>query len=237
LGPEFIFMLTKDDVTVSDALLRIDEVRHPQVRVIGFKDVGLSFAALRDLAAAIRARGRKVAMEVVSLDEVVELRSTGLAVSLEVDYLLGGTRAEQVTKITRGTGIQYFPFPGRIVGHPSQLHGTITEIVESARHLSEMDGVTGLDLLAYRFNGNVEALMTSVVRAVTVPVIVAGSIDRPARIRALAAAGIWGFTVGGAAFDRRFAPDEKDLAMQIQAIVTARDDARMCALSSSKTQR
>ena len=102
---------------------------------------------------------------------------------------------------------------------------TITAIVESARRLSEMDGVTGLDLLAYRFNGNVEALMTSVVRAVKVPMIVAGSIDRPVRIRALAAAGIWGFTVGGTALDRRFAPDEKDLAMQIQAIVTARDDA------------
>ena len=63
-----------------------------------------------------------------------------------------------------------------------------------------MDGVTGLDLLAYRFNGNVEALMTSVVRAVKVPVTVAGSIDRPARIRALAAAGIWGFTVVGDSF-------------------------------------
>jgi hypothetical protein len=36
-----------------------------------------------------------------------------------------------------------------------------------------MDGVTCLDLLAYRFNGNVEALMTSVVRAVKFPMIAA----------------------------------------------------------------
>ena len=56
-----------------------------------------------------------------------------------------------------GTGIRYCPFPGRIVGHPSLLRGSIEEITQSAVELAAMDGVGGLDLLAYRYDGDVES--------------------------------------------------------------------------------
>jgi 4-hydroxythreonine-4-phosphate dehydrogenase len=222
-SPEFIFMLTRNDVTVPDAVECVKEVLHPEVRIIGFKDIGLDIGALTELASVIRASGREIALEVVSLDETAELRSAELAMRLEVDCLLGGTRAEAVTKLLDGTSLRYYPFPQGVRGHPSQLHGTIEDIVESGRRLAEMPGVTGIDLLAYRFSGRAESLLNAFTAAISAPVIAAGSIDRRERIEAVKAAGVWAFTVGSAAFERCFAPAASDLCAQIRAIVAMRD--------------
>ena len=93
------------------------------------------------------------------------VRAAGVAVELGVDWLLGGTRPEAVLPIIAGTSIRYCPFPGRVVGHPSVLSGTKDQVIESARRMAEMDGVHGLDLLAYRFAGDVPALISGVCRA------------------------------------------------------------------------
>ena len=66
-------------------------------------------------------------------------------------------------------------------GHPSVLEGTEEEIVDSARNLADLEHVHGLDLLAYRYRGNVPQLMRRVCGAVSKPVIMAGSIDREDR--------------------------------------------------------
>lgn len=221
--PEFIFMLTKDDVTVSDAIQRVQDVKHPGIRILGFKDIGLGFRELENLTSAIQSSGRQVALEVVSLSQESELHSAEMAVSLGVDCLLGGTRGAQVCEIIAGTPIRYYPFPGHIVGHPSRLRGTREEIIESARLLAATRGVTGLDLLAYRYDGDAENLMKLVVDAVDVPVIVAGSIDSPERIRAVVDAGAWGFTVGSAAFAGLFAPEQTNLEAQLREILRTRD--------------
>ena len=83
-----------------------------------------------------------------------------------------------------------------------------------------MEGVSGLDLLAYRYDGDVSALVRSVVGAVDVPVIAAGSMNSEERIRNLADSGIWGFTVGSAIFDGRFARGAP-LREQVQAVLAA----------------
>src|SRR5262245_26416165 len=196
--PEFIFMLTRDDCTISDALAVYDEVCETSLRYVGFKDIGLRFEQLADLASAIRDDGRKVVLEIVSEHKDDEPRSVEPGVRLGVDYLLGGTHAEEVARTLAGTGIRYFPFPGRVIGHPSQLRGSIEEIVDSAERLASLDGVDGLDLLAYRYDGDVEALTRAVVDAARVPVIAAGAIDSDERIARVAAAGVWGFTIGSA---------------------------------------
>jgi hypothetical protein len=49
--------------------------------------------------------------------------------------------------------------------------------VASARALAALEHVHGLDLLAYRYTGDVPQLMADVSAAVAKPVIVAGSID------------------------------------------------------------
>lgn len=225
MRPEFIFMLTHDDRTVPDALARLADLGDAPVPVVGFKDVGLPVAELAELAAAIRSTGRKTALEVVSLDAESELRSAAVSLELGVDYLLGGTRAEQVVALMGDGGTRYYPFCGRVDGHPSVLHGSIEEIADSAAALSAIEGVDGLDLLAYRWDGGDGAeLARVVVAASSKPVIAAGSIDRASRIRALASAGISGFTVGTAAFLGRFRSAGPALRSQVDAIASLAEE-------------
>jgi methylglyoxal synthase len=223
---DFILMLTENDRTIPDARARLDEALEGGVRHIGFKDVGLPVADLRALAEAIRAAGGRSYLEVVSLDEETELASARAAVDLDVDVLLGGTRAEAVTAITRHHPLRYYPFPGRITGHPSVLTGPAEDIVASAAGLAELEHVHGLDLLAYRFDGDVPDLVARVCAAVDKPVIVAGSIDRAERIGAVARAGAQGFTVGTAAFAGAFAPQAAGFAGQVRAILALSAEAR-----------
>jgi hypothetical protein len=219
--PEFIFMLTRNDVTVEDAFEVYDEVRDTGLRYVGFKDVGLPFDRLKRLTEAMHEGGHEVMLEVVSEEKEDELRSARAALDLGVDYLLGGTHAGEVTEMLSGTGIRYCPFPGRIVGHPSLLRGSIEEISQSAKDLAAMDGVWGLDLLAYRHDGDVEALVRAVVESVEVPVIAAGSVDSEERIRTLAEAGVWGFTVGSAIFEGRFAYNGASTREQVETVLAA----------------
>jgi hypothetical protein len=215
---KFILMLTKDDRTVPNALDVYDEVRDTGFTYVGFKDVGLPVEDLRLLATRIRSDGRKVMLEVVSTEQEAELRSVRSAIEIGVDYLLGGRHAQQALPLLADSRIRYFPFCGTTVGHPTRLTGTVDSIVEDARRLAALRGVAGLDLLSYRYDaGDPEELTRRVVAAVGIPVIAAGSIDRPERIAAMSDAGVWGFTVGSALFEGRFA--KHLLRQQIQSLI------------------
>ena len=81
---------------------------------------------------------------------------------------------------------------------------------------AEQLGVDGINLLAYRYDGDVDALVEAVVDATSLPVIGAGSVDSPDRIHALAERGVWAFTIGTAALDGKLvegAPLEEQLAL------------------------
>jgi 4-hydroxythreonine-4-phosphate dehydrogenase len=211
-------MLTRADRTIADALDRLPEVIEAGIQHIGFKDVGVDFETLRSLAAAMRASGATVYLEVVSLDAASEEASARMAVELGVDVLMGGTRPDIVVPILAGTTIRYYPFPGTIVGNPSVLVGTIDSIAASAAELLARDGVHGLDLLAYRFDGDVCELMRRIVAiANDRPVIVAGSIDSAERVAAAVSVGAVGFTIGTAALDGVFVP-QRDLSTQLSAV-------------------
>jgi len=226
MGFDFILMLTSNDRTIPDAAQRLEEALEGGVRHIGFKDVGLPLADLKGLAQGIRAAGGRSYLEVVSLDADTELASARAAVELDVDCLLGGTRAQVVTEVTRLHPVRYYPFPGRITGHPSVLEGPASDIVEAARRLADLEHVHGLDLLAYRFAGDVATLMRDVCSAVDKPVIMAGSIDSEARVRAVAEAGAAGFTVGTAALDGAFPAESEGFAGQVRAILDITTRAR-----------
>lgn len=216
--PDFIFMLTRQDRTVANALDLLPEVLAAGVRHIGFKDVGLPLSGLQQLADAIRAAGAVSYLEVVSLDEASETASARAAVALGVDVLMGGTRPEVVLPLLRGTPIRYYPFPGAVTGHPSVLGGSIADIVASAQRMAALEGVHGLDLLAYRFAGDVPALIQRVCAAVDKPVVVAGSIDRAERIEAAVAGCAAGLTVGTAALDGVFPARAPGLTAQLRCI-------------------
>ena len=213
----FIFMLTKDDRTVTDAARVYASLSRTPLRYVGFKDIGLPLDELKELARLIKSDGKQVMLEVVSTSHEAEMRSVEAAAQIGVDYLLGGRHAEDATRLLQSTGIRYFPFAGHTVGHPPKLAGTIDEIVDDAVRLAALPGVHGLDLLAYRFAGDVEQLTRRVVRAVNVPVIAAGSIDHAERVQAMRQAGVWGFTVGSAVFDGTFLAEP--VAQQIDNIL------------------
>jgi hypothetical protein len=122
------------------------------------------------------------------------------------DYLIGGTLIEPVQEIIAGSPVRFFPYVGKVVDYPCLLRGTIEEIAQDARRAEEL-GVDGINLLAYRYDGDVEALVEAVVKATSLPVIAAGSVDSAARIRALADRGVWAFTIGTAALDGKLVSD------------------------------
>jgi len=214
-------MLTRDDQTIEDGLDVLDIVMETGVKHIGFKDVGVDRDTLATLAERIKAAGAVSYMEVVSTTPDACLASARTAVEIGVDRLLGGTEVEPTLALLDGSGIAYYPFPGRPEGHPTRLGGRADEIAADCRRFEAL-GCAGADLLAYRAT---EAEPLDLVRAargaLAGELIVAGSVDSPARIRALAEAGADAFTIGTAAFDGSFSPRKGSLRAQLQDILAA----------------
>ncbi|MCB1445145.1 MAG: 4-hydroxythreonine-4-phosphate dehydrogenase [Rhizobiaceae bacterium] len=223
---DFIFMLTRDDRTVADAASHLETALAAGIRHIGFKDIGLPFEDLAALTARIRSAGATAYLEVVSLDRPGEIASVKAGIGLNVDRILGGVHVEDVLPLIQHTAIGYYPFAGQVRGHPSLLEGSHAEIAGSAAALTRHEGVSGIDLLAWRSRGDAPALIDAVCRVTDKPVIVAGSIDSPGRIGSLRAAGAAGFTVGTAALEGRFPAPSTALADQLSAIASAAGAAR-----------
>lgn len=220
---DFIFMLTREDQTVEDCLTVFEEIRDVGVRHIGFKDVGAERETLEELNRRIKESGAVSYMEVVATSPEEVLRSAKAAREIGVDRLMGGTDLDAVLEILEGSGIGYYPFPGRPAGHPTKLGGTPDLIEDHCRHFTER-GCAGADLLAFRAT---EADPLELVRAARRglgddgELVVAGSVDGAARIRALAQAGADAFTIGSAAFDGAFSPRKGSLRGQLRDILTA----------------
>jgi hypothetical protein len=218
---DFVFMLTRADQTVPDCLRVLEEIRPVGLRHIGFKDVGVPPAVLRELVAGIRAQGATTYMEVVSTSAEASLNSARVAREIGVERLLGGTQVDEVLEILAGSATTYHPFPGKPVGHPTKLGGSAADVEADCRRFAAK-GCAGVDLLAYRAT---EAEPIELVRAARrgTPgyLLVAGSVATAAQIHALRDAGADAFTIGSAAFDGSFAPAMGSLRSQLEAIVDA----------------
>ncbi len=216
---EFIFMLTRDDVTVPDARTLLDEALETDVKHIGFKDVGLPAPEMQALAAAIQAAGRTAHLEVVSLSPEAELDSARAAIQLGVDYLIGGTRWQDVRPLLASTEIAYFPYAGTVFDHPGKLDGTPREIRADIDAMG--DSVDGVNLLAYRHVSRDGAeLVREVTDGLALPLIAAGSVNSRERIRAVGEAGAWAFTIGQAALEGKLVPGGS-LRDQLEEILDA----------------
>jgi hypothetical protein len=216
---KFVFMLTRGDVTVPNAIEVAKGISDSRIEFVGFKDIGLGREEYRELVGILRDCGKKIFLEVVSASKESALRSAEMARELEVDYLIGGTYFEETMGAIEGSGIKYFPYVGKVYGHPCLLGGTIEEVVEDAK-AKEAGGADGVNLLAYRYGGDPRALMRAVIGAVDIPVLVAGSINSLDRVREVAELGAWAFTIGGAIFEGRFSPDGS-IRAQIEAVLDA----------------
>jgi hypothetical protein len=222
--PEFIFMLTRDDQTIADAREVYESVAGTGVQHVGCKDLGLARAELAGLMDDIRANGHTSYLEVVSETDAAMLESARVASEIGPDYLIGGTLIEPIQEIIVGTDVRFCPYIGKVIDHPCLLRGTIEEVAEDARR-AEALGVDGINLLAYRYDGNVDHLVDAVVGATSLPVIAAGSVDSAQRIQSLADRGVWAFTIGTAALDGKLVPGAP-LAQQLGYILDAASGVR-----------
>lgn len=217
----FVFMLTRADQTVTDCLDVLDDIRPIGLAHIGFKDVGVSPEVLAELARRIKAAGAISYMEVVSTSREACLHSARVARDIGIDRLLGGTHVQEVLEILAGSTVCYLPFPGRPFEHPTKLAGSPAQVEDDCRRFQAM-GCAGVDLLAYRAT---EAAPLDLVRAARRGsdgiLLIAGSVQTPAQIRDLAAAGVDAFTIGSAAFDGSFAPRLGSLRSQLSAVLDA----------------
>jgi hypothetical protein len=218
---DFVFMLTRDDATVANALELVDAVRPLRLGHIGFKDVGAEPETLRRLAAAIREAGASVWMEIVSTSRADELESIMLGRDLGVDFLMGGVGAEEGAQILRGSATRYLPFAGRPVGHPTRLGGSASDVEAQCARFAAM-GCAGVDILAYRAT---EAEPLDLVAACRRGLgdkgilVVAGSINSVARIAAVRAAGADAFTIGTAVIDASYAPGAGAVEAQLRTVL------------------
>jgi hypothetical protein len=218
---DFVFMLTRSDQTVPDCLEVLDELRPLGLTHVGFKDVGVPPEVLAELARRIKASGATSYMEVVSTSPEACLRSARVARDIGIDRLLGGTQVDEVLAILAGSAVQYLPFPGRPFDHPTKLGGTAAQIEDDCRRFAAL-GCAGVDLLAYRATeADPLALVAAARRGTPGTLLVAGSVQTPDQIKALAGAGADAFTIGSAAFDGSFAPRMGSLRSQLRAVLDA----------------
>jgi len=206
MKPEFILMLTHNDTTVIDARNIFQECKDAPVMHWGFKDVGLPPDEMKRLVHEMKAAGKTTYLEVVSLSEEDGLHGARIAVEAGFDVLMGTVFFDSILEYLKGKPIRYYPFPGHIYSHPSIMDGTIEEIVAHARFL-ENKGVQGMDLLSYRYVGDAPQLLREVVKAASIPIVSAGSIESYKRLAEVWQAGAWGFTIGSALFDKKFVPE------------------------------
>ena len=100
----FVFMLTRNDATVENALDLVEIARPLKLKHIGFKDVGADGPTLRRLTTAIREAGASPWMEIVATTRESELRGVELGRDLGVDRLMGGVHVEEALTDPRRLG-------------------------------------------------------------------------------------------------------------------------------------
>lgn len=189
-------MPTWYDITIYNVIDVFEEVKDSGIKHFGVKDIGPDEEVLADLVRRLRKAGMTVYMEIVRPTIEETISSVKMGIRLGVDHIIGGQFVEPVLEILKGTGIKFWPYVGKIVGHPCLLRGTIEEILEDAKK-KEALGVDGINVLSYRYEGDVEKLVKSLKEAVSIPIIATGWINTLERIKKMAEIGVWGMTVGG----------------------------------------
>jgi hypothetical protein len=221
-GLQFIFMLTHHDVTIPDALQVLDEVKDTGLRCIGCKDIGLGFDQYKALFEAFKKHGLESFLEVVTYSEEEHFRGIDLALKIGADNLIGGMpiyikKTMNYLKQKRAQ-LRFYPYIGRITGHPCVLEGSVERIITDGKEAHE-HGINGINLLLYRYSGNQKKLLEAT-KDLKSPLIVAGNVATFEQVEELKQNAVWAFTIGGAILERSFVKNgtAKD---QIQAVLKA----------------
>ena len=199
-----IVMLTNHDVTVNNAREVFETCCDLPVQHWGFKDVGLPEDQMKALAKRMKECGKTTYLEVVTYTEESCLKGAQLAIECGFDYLMGTLYYPSVGQLFQGTHTKYLPFCGHVWGSPSILGDSIEGIIDSAARLSDQKGVAGIDLLAYRYQEDAPGLIRQYMKQISIPTVIAGSIDSTARLDFMKEVEPWGFTIGSALFAGKY---------------------------------
>lgn len=218
---EFIFMLTHHDVTIPNALEVFEEIKDTGLKFIGCKDIGLPIEKLQELFREMKNADMTTFIEVVSNDEEKHFIGVEKAIRVGADYLIGGMprftgKTLEYLK-EKKANLKFFPYIGKVIGHPCVLEGSVDEIVDNGVEFEKM-GIHGINLLLYRYTGNVNLLLDRAIDTLKIPLIVAGSIDDFEKIGQMKRKNVWAFTIGGAILEKKFAP-EKNIKEQVTAVL------------------
>lgn len=206
--PNLIIMLTKNDVTVDNALETFNSCRDLPIQYWGFKNVGLSKSEMSKLISSMKASGKKIFLEVVTYNKESCMEAARFACDSGIDYLIGTLYFPDVWKYLKSMQIQYFPFIGNVHSNPSILTGTSKDMISQANNLYKKN-IPGVDILAYRYDGKEpEQLAKEIVTHIKSKAIIAGSIDSIERLKEVMNIHPWGFTIGSALFNGNFAYKE-----------------------------
>ncbi len=204
---KLIVMLTHHDVTVKNAKEVFESCKDLPVQNWGFKDVGLPPEEMKELCGLMKAAGKTTYLEVVTYTEAECMRGAKLAVECGFDILCGTIFYDSVAEYIKQHELKYCPFVGKVYGSPSVLEGTPASCLEQEAEY-RAKGAYGIDLLGYRYSqGDPEAFSAEFIKGSKLPVVLAGSIDSPARIEAVRKMNPWTFTMGSALFDKKFVPE------------------------------
>ena len=214
--PELIVMLTWHDKTVENAIEIFEACKDAPAKFWGFKEVGLPEDKMIDLVKRMKAAGKTTFLEVVDYTEEGCIEGAKIAARCGFDVLMGTVYFDSVKAVADEAGIRYMPFVGELSGRPSVLGGTIEGMIEEANKLVDEKGLTGFDLLGYRYVGDAVKLNQKFVKNVRADVCLAGSVSSFQRLDEVKATGAWTFTIGGAFFEEKFG---KGFAEQIKIVV------------------
>ena len=202
-APHLIVMLTHNDHTVANAREIYLQNRHSQAQFWGFKEEPLPRQEMKDLFAQMKQDGKTTFLEVVEYTEEAGLAGAETALECGCDILMGTKFYDSINQFCQANGLKYMPFVGELAERPTILSGNIADIIAEAQSYAAQ-GVHGIDLLGYRYTGDAAKLNAELVKSVSVPVCIAGSVNSYQRLDELKAAQPWAFTIGSAFFDNQF---------------------------------
>jgi len=214
MKPELIVMLTHDDLTVDNAYQIFEECQNTKALYWGFKEKPLPIEEMQCIFTKMKACGKRTVLEVVAYTEEEGLEGAKMAVSCGCDILMGTCYYDSILRFCRENNIVYMPFVGEIIGRPSVLQGSVASMEKAAEILNKK-GVSGIDLLGYRYEGDAQQLINKMVKNSNLPICVAGSIDSFDRLRFIREVQPWAFTIGSAFFEHKFGDSFAD---QINAV-------------------
>ena len=217
----FVFMLTRNDATVENALDLVEIARPLELKHIGFKDVGADASMLQSLTSAIREAGASPWMEIVATTREYELRGVSLAATsaLKCSWAAFTSRRRSGSSPARRPAICRSP-----ARRPAIRPGSAARRLRSRRNAGPSRrkaarASTFSPIARPKPSRSISSPPAGAASTNGARVVVAGTVNSAERVAAVRAAGADAFTIGTAAIDGSYAPGAGPLAAQLKAVL------------------